>query len=161
MTRAKRELINLGMDSTERFWREWSDQDGELHELYIPCSSAQLYQAYQLMCRRHGIGKPAQQQTLSTVLGTKPGIKIDRTAVRDPGATISRRTQRCVFPRGLQEPPDHYQGTKIEWISDCIADFDKKLEQLQEAGVLPYGASGPKAKPAAAPSSEGHTYATT
>lgn len=158
MTRAKRELIGLGMDSTERFWREWSDKEGELHELYMPCSSSQLYLAYQLLCRRYGIGKPAQQETLSTVLGKKPGVKLDRTAVRAPGVA-TRRTQRCVFIRGLHEPPDHYEGTKVDWISACIEDFDKKLEQLQEAGVLPYGASGPKSKKPADEPSEGAAYA--
>ena len=145
MTRAKRELIGLGMDSTERFWREWSDTEGELHELYMPCTSAQLYQAYTLMCRRLGIGKPAQQETLSTVLGKKPGIKLDRTAVK-PAAALTRRVQRCVFVQGRHEPPVAYDGTKVEWISESIDQFDEALEQLQKAGVLPYGANGPRSK---------------
>lgn len=145
MTRAKRELIGLGMDSTERFWREWSDREGELHGLYMPCSSAQLYQAYQLMCRRLGIGKPAQQETLSTVLGKKPGIRLDRTAVR-PGGKLTRQVQRCVFVDGLWQPPAGDIRTKVDWISDCIDEFDEALEQLQKAGVLPYGASGPRSK---------------
>ncbi|HWH75564.1 MAG TPA: primase-helicase family protein, partial [Methylibium sp.] len=137
MTRAKRELIGLGMDSTERFYREWSDEDGELRALYMPCTSAQLYLAYQLFCRRLGIGKPAQQDTLGTVLGKKPGIKLDRAKVRINGGVT--RQQRCVFVKGLHEPPDHFDGSKLEWISGCIEAFDQALQSLQDDDVLPIG----------------------
>lgn len=135
MTRAKRELIGLGMDSTERFWREWSEDDGELRPLYMPCIGAQLYTAYQLFCRRLGIGKPAQQDTLMTVLGKKPGIKLDRGWARVDGGV--KRQHRCVFTRGLHEPPDYYEGSKLEWLSGCVDAFGKALEALQDDGVLP------------------------
>jgi putative DNA primase/helicase len=141
MTRAKRELIGLGMDSTERFWREWSDPDGELRELYMPCTGAQLYTAYQLLCKRLGIGKPAQHETLSTVLAKKPGLRVSREWVRNAGGV--KRQQRCVLIKGLHDPPDHYDGSRIEWISGCIEDFGKKLEQLQADGVLPPGQQPP------------------
>jgi putative DNA primase/helicase len=145
MTRAKRELIGLGMDSTERFWREWSDPEGELHGLYMPCSSGQAYAAYQLFCRRLGVGKPAQHETLSTVLGKKPGLKIDRAKVRSAAGVT--RVVRCVFLKGLHEPPDHYDGSKLEWMSACVEEFDKQLEQMQADGVLPYGqGASPKRK---------------
>lgn len=140
MTRAKRELIGLSMDSTERFWREWSDPDGELHSLHFPCTSAQLYQVYQLYCRRLGIGKPAQQDTLSTVLAKKPGMKLDRAKLRTPDGGGVARQHRCVFTPGLHEPPDHFDGTKAEWLGDCVAEFDKEVSNLQHAGVLPFGA---------------------
>jgi len=137
MTRAKRELIGLGMDSTERFWREWSDPEGELHELYMPCTGSQLYTAYQLLCRRLGIGKPAQHETLSTVLAKKPGLRVSREWVRNGGGI--KRQQRCVLVKGLHDPPDHYEGHRIDWLSSCVEEFGKKLEQLQADGVLPQG----------------------
>lgn len=137
MTRAKRELIGLGMDSTERFWREWSDPDGELRELYMPCSSGQLYTVYQLFCKRLGVGKPAQHETLSTVLAKKPGIRVAREWVRNAGGV--KRQQRCVLIKGLHDPPDHYDGPRIDWLSHCVDDFNKKLEQMQADGVLPAG----------------------
>ena len=153
MTRAKRELIGLGMDSTERFYREWSDPDGELHELYMPCTSGQLYSTYQLICRRWGIGKPAQQETLSTVLGKKPGIKMDRAAVRNTAGI--KRVQRCIFVKGLHEPPDHFEGSKIDWMSGCVDEFTKRFEQLQEDGVLPYpGGASSRPRKADAPTEE-------
>jgi putative DNA primase/helicase len=137
MTRAKRELIGLGMDSTERFWREWSDPDGELRELYMPCSSGQLYTVYQLFCKRLGVGKPAQHETLSTVLAKKPGIRVAREWVRNGGGV--KRQQRCVLIKGLHDPPDHYDGPRIEWLSNCVEDFNKALERMQADGVLPAG----------------------
>jgi putative DNA primase/helicase len=139
MTRAKRDLIGLGMDSTERFWREWSAPDGELRDLYMPCTSAQLYQAYQLYCRRLGIGKPAQQDTLSTVLGKKPGIKLDRCEARVGGA---KRQHRVVLISGLHDPPDHFDGPRIDWMTGCIEEFAKTFERMQLDGVLPLGGAG-------------------
>lgn len=152
MTRAKRELIGLGMDSTERFWREWSDPDGELRELYMPCTAAQVYQAYQLLCKRLGIGKPAQQDTLSTVLGKKPGVKLAREWVKNTGGV--RRQHRCVLINGLHDPPDHYDGPRIDWLSYCVDEFGKKLEQLQDDGVLPLGAQPARQRKPDAPTEE-------
>lgn len=148
MTRAKRELIGLGMDSTERFYREWSDPEGELHDLYLPGTAAQIYQAYQLYCRRLGIGKPAQAETLATVLGKKPGIKLGREWAKNESGV--RRQHRCVMVRGLHDPPDFYEGTRVEWISGCIKGFDEELEKLQNDGVLPLGS-----QPARSRKSEG------
>jgi putative DNA primase/helicase len=141
MTRAKRELIGLGMDSTERFWREWSEPEGELHELYMPCGGGQLYTVYQLWCRRLGVGKPAQHETLSTVLAKKPGLRVSREWVKNAGGV--KRQQRCVLIKGLHDPPDHYDGSRIDWISGCVEDFGKRLEQMQADGVLPAGQQPP------------------
>lgn len=135
MTRSKRELIGLGMDSTERFWREWSLDDGELRELYQPCLSSQIYRVYQLWCRRMGIGKPAQQETLSTGLGKKPGIKLDRIRVSVAGKPA--RQMRCVLTKDLHEPPDHFDGSKSDWISGCVDAFDQAVTDSQAAGLLP------------------------
>ena len=119
----------------------------------MPCTSGQLYSTYQLICRRWGIGKPAQQETLSTVLGKKPGIKMDRAAVRNTAGI--KRVQRCIFVKGLHEPPDHFEGSKIDWMSGCVDEFTKRFEQLQEDGVLPYpGGASSRPRKADAPTEE-------
>jgi putative DNA primase/helicase len=143
MTRAKRDLIGLGMDSTERFWREWSEEHGELRELYMPCTSAQLYSAYQLFCRRLGVGKPAQQDTLSTVLGKKPGLKLDRREARVGG---TKRLHRVVLTSGLHDPPDHFDGSKLDWMTGCIEEFATRLDKMQDDGLLPQAANKPARK---------------
>ena len=154
MTRAKRELIGLGMDSTERFYVEWTEPDGELRELYMPCTGAQVYLVYQLYCRRLGIGKPAQHQTLSTVLAKKPGLRVSREWIRNSGGV--RRQQACVLVKGLHDPPDHFDGSRIDWLSGCVEEFSKKLEQLQADGVLPVSQqqAGRPAKKSDLPSEE-------
>ncbi len=144
MTRAKRELIGLGMDSTERFWGEWSSEDGELRGLFTPCTSAQMYQAYTLYCRRLGIGKPAQQETLSTLVGKKAGMRLARAKIRSKGGIT--RQMRCVFPPGLHAPPDHVAKPVIDWLTDCVEAFDLELAELQDAGVLPYGGAQASAR---------------
>jgi len=64
-TKAKQDLIALGMDSTERFWREWTTDDLPLP--MGPCRSEDLYTAYRTWCSREGIGKPAQKQSTVVV----------------------------------------------------------------------------------------------
>lgn len=135
MTRAKRELIGLSMDSTERFWREWAEEDGELRTLHQACLSSQVYRLYTLWCRRMGIGKPAQQQTLSTVLAKKPGIQLAQERVRRTGR--ASHTVRCVLTRDDAEPPDSFDGSKSDWLAARFEAFDDELKALQEAGVLP------------------------
>ena len=142
------------MDSTERFYVEWTEPDGELRELYMPCTGAQVYLVYQLYCRRLGIGKPAQHQTLSTVLAKKPGLRVSREWIRNSGGV--RRQQACVLVKGLHDPPDHFDGSRIDWLSGCVEEFSKKLEQLQADGVLPVSQqqAGRPAKKSDLPSEE-------
>lgn len=134
MTRAKRELIGLSMDVTERFWREWADAEGELHSLFMPARNAQIYEAFRLYCRRIGLAKPPMQDTLTTMLAKKDGMLVARCEIRIHGA---KRQQRCCFVPGLHDPPDHYEGPKIDWMTECCEAFDRELEKLQAEGVLP------------------------
>lgn len=52
MTRAKSRLIEYGMPSWERFYRDW--QDGALEYPFISCAGEDLYVAYRRYCERGG-----------------------------------------------------------------------------------------------------------
>lgn len=149
-TRAKRELIGLSMDSTERFWVEWALPDGELHSLFMPARNAQVYEAFRLYCRRIGLAKPPMQDTLTTLLGKKEGMLIARCEVRVGGV---KRQQRCCFTPNLHDPPDYVDKSKVEWMTDCCEAFDRELERLQDSGVLPSAERGGRVR-AGEPSAE-------
>lgn len=143
MTRSKRELIGLSMDSTERFFQELTTtragDEGELAKLCMPATKAQFYQAYTLYCRSIGVSKTPQMETLTTLMAKKPGWKDGRGEVRDKTG-VTTRTVRCLFPPGLSTKPAHVPLSKVDWLTYCIESFDIELSKLQEAGVLPFPA---------------------
>lgn len=57
ITRAKRELIDASMGSSERFLREWQARDLPLP--LVPCKSEDLFDAYRYWCSRTGGRHPA------------------------------------------------------------------------------------------------------
>lgn len=57
MTRAKRELVDASMGSSERFLREWRAKDLPLP--LVPCRSEDLFDAYRFWCNRTGGRHPA------------------------------------------------------------------------------------------------------
>lgn len=136
ITRSKRELIHLSMDSTERFYQEVSDPGGELGKLLRPATQDQYHHAYILYCRRIGVQKPAQQATLCALFVKKPGWQRERTHVRHKtGAHI---TQRFLLPPGARYGAASGLPPKMDWLAECMRDFDLELSLLQDQGLLPY-----------------------
>ncbi|WP_051415149.1 DUF5906 domain-containing protein [Marichromatium purpuratum] len=133
MTHAKRDLVELGMDSTERFYRDWSS--GEIDpDLYRPCTSHDLYDLYRLWTRREGIPKAAQKQTLLTAIGKKPTIR-----KADERYLIGHNTKRgmVVFPTDRPMPDGvHRQqwiGNQIEAFRAAMTEARRSLGELEAA----------------------------
>lgn len=136
LTRAKRDLIELSMDSTERFWRDWTA--GELDVPCCPCLSRDLYQAYQRWARGEGVPKTAQLNTLIGVIGKKPGVRtgafwyykthhhnnLDRTKGRiviPPDTLIAKEFQHD----GVRE--------QMKWLTDGVLAFQDAIAQERAA----------------------------
>ena len=66
VTEAKRELIELGMDTHERFYRQW--KEGELPVAYAPCLSMDLYRGYQRWCQERGERAVAREVVFSATM---------------------------------------------------------------------------------------------
>ena len=83
MTTAKAELIDLSMDSTERFWRSWiADEIPGVP--CLPCRSQDLYQLYRDWCGSHGYPRYAPDPKLSAELTKRAGCtKKKRRAVHE------------------------------------------------------------------------------
>jgi putative DNA primase/helicase len=76
MTDAKRDLIELGMDSSERFWIDWTEK-----RLPLPvclARSEDVYQAYRHWASLQGVAKPAQLNTCLGVWSKRPGVVRER-----------------------------------------------------------------------------------
>lgn len=121
LTRAKTDLIELGMDSTERFLRDLFD--GSIEELPSTCMrSDDLYGAYRLWCQREGIGKPAQKQTLLTVVGKRPGVRkaVERYLIN---GIVEKR--HVITAPGVTGPEDG--SSRAAWIGHEVCNFGGAL----------------------------------
>lgn len=135
VTRAKRELIELGMDSTERFWLAWVE--GDLPVPCCPCTAQDLYAVYQRWGRAEGVPKLAQLNTLIGTLGKKPGVE---HGPMNYYPNTYYRASEVVKSRILMPPlemiPKQYRKdgikTKTQYLTDCIVTFRQKMEGFGE-----------------------------
>lgn len=123
-TRSKRELIELSLDSTERFWRDWTG--GDLQIPCIPCRSEDLYSGYRFWAQREGVPKSAPAYVLLAALGKKPGARKERTYHYVNGSTTSRRRSMIIWPPGAA-PPDC--EPEIAWLTEHIDKFAAALTE--------------------------------
>ena len=124
ITKAKKDLIELSMDSTERFWRDWSE--GHLPVPYGPVASQNLYQAYRAWAAQEGIPKPAPNNILMAGVGKKPGVRKDRRWYID-GAR--RRQSTFVIPPGCECDPG---GSQERWLGDADEAFQNAMRIWKE-----------------------------
>lgn len=119
MTQAKADLIAMGMDSTERFWVEWTTK--QLPLPVVTCRTEDFYDAYRFYCQRQGISKPAQANTLIA------------QSVKRPGATKARKNiylgqtaekSLCM----LLYPPTADQAAAIRELTDETQAFRDALD---------------------------------
>lgn len=78
MTAAKRDLIDLSLGSVERFLALWQEGDVQLGGEtlpFVPCASADLYQAYKRWCVQEGIARPREQSAFLGQIAKLPGWK--------------------------------------------------------------------------------------
>lgn len=129
MTTAKQELMELSMDHTERFARDWLA--GALEDIpVVPCRSQDLYSLYRLYCSRTGYSKYANEPRFLAEIEKRAGVKKNRAFyLRFNGDKSQRKQARFVFPPGVEPPADK---TREQWITDCLRDFDTGLQSWRE-----------------------------
>jgi putative DNA primase/helicase len=130
MTAAKAELIDLSMDSPERFWQDWVHQ-----RLPVPCRplmAEQLYEVYRVWCGRQGIHRPAPSHIVLAAIGKQPGVLRQPERFSNP-SRLGYLKRRIVYPPGQHQPPAGI--TRVTWLGDCVEASDKALEEYK-AGVL-------------------------
>lgn len=128
LTDSKRDLIDLGLRSAERFWLEWAG--GELDLPYANCSASQAYRAYLRYAQRTGDRYPVQENVFARMVirvsESRAGA-MDVRAVRSGKATWDvggrRRTARLFL---VTDPPLAAESYGA-WARDCVTAFERDL----------------------------------
>lgn len=139
MTKAKADLIEVSLGSTERFHADW--EAGETPHPFCPCSSADLYTAYKRWCAGQGIARPREQTEVISYFGKLSGWYRGHADRYDTTHyTGETRRQRFVIPseeslnqaakrakaEGDYRKPD--AKTKSQWLTDCFWAFKNTLK---------------------------------
>lgn len=125
MTKSKADLIDLGLDSTDRFMRAWLSEEIDGIPV-VPCLSSELFKLYQIWCRRVGIHKAAPQHILLARLGKRRDVKKAKARYGFEGNV---KMAAFVFPEGQFDPPDG--STQAPWLKKCSEEFNTALEDFK------------------------------
>lgn len=123
MTRAKADLINLGLSTPERFYREWSQ--GFLPLPFMCCSAQQLYAGYVRWCTLQGEKFPQTQTFFGRIIDRIGRGEVQRAKVKyDLGNEVKQRT---VYKVGEQPA-----GASLNsWVENASSLFDKALKKYR------------------------------
>lgn len=124
LTRAKKDLIELSMDNTERFWRDLDE--GVLGITASPALSADMYRLYRWWCGREGERFVAANNRLSNTLVKLSGGEIRTDHILEG---MVRKKPRVFIPAGAEPDPG---DTRLKWLSRCVEDFAAKINGILE-----------------------------
>lgn len=145
MTRAKRDLIELGLKPAERFVREWIS--GYLPLPLTVCSAGQLYRAFKRWCAQTGERWPPPQEVFTksakktieqlehqiSKIKAAPIRVLDYKVVKLDDHINGKRAERVWVPDGCN-PPDGL--TMGKWSAMCVSDFEEMLGKfMAESGA--------------------------
>jgi putative DNA primase/helicase len=124
MTRAKADLVELGLRPAERFAREWLSQDMDLP--LHPCSTGQLYKAFQKWARTTGERNPPNQAYFSTAV-----TKYARDRVSTKKASPSPLDAGTAITLWLPSGTGPMEGVRwYDFARDCVASFESPLARF-------------------------------
>lgn len=115
-TEAKDRLIEISMDSSERFWRQWSA--GDIKWPYTPAPTMVVYAAYKSWCERRG-EKPLREVVFCAHLHRRM-LKLKKYYL-DPEGPSATPTQRWFFlPKEWRKPDDKSEAVAL---GECLRFF--------------------------------------
>jgi putative DNA primase/helicase len=129
ITASKQDLIDINLESGERFIADWLG--GDLDLPVCPCMSEDLYRAYNDWCKRNGVARPRElNQFVGNIAKTK-GFKRERARIHKDFTFTSDLIQRNV----ICPPAEKYQEThqlsnfknSNQWFTTCVLDFKESL----------------------------------
>ena len=134
-TRAKDDLIDLSLESPERFINDWVN--GDLGLPVVPAASMDIYKAYQRMCKQYGIRFPREKAHFLAKFKDKrktlKGWEPKRVRIYDNVKFLGQPTQtRLILPpnEAMQEK-DRLQVTEklSEWATKGVLKFKQALDK--------------------------------
>lgn len=135
MTDAKRELIDLSLDSPSRFMLafEAGDVDGfpgkHTPKLLSPCLSQDLFDLYHEWCRRVGL-KALNQPRFANALKRKHGAAVERKRY-DSESGLKGPSAISFLKGGHEMPPGRSES---EWIGERVGVFKMALKDFKGMG---------------------------
>ena len=129
MTKSKQDLIDINLESGERFISEWLS--GDIDIPVIPALSEDFYRCYLQWCKRNGVMRPRELNQLIGYVAKIRGWSKDRKRVYTNTHYRGDLVQRTVI-----NPPVAYilESNRLpigkkesEWLTDCIFDFKNAL----------------------------------
>ena len=130
LTKAKDELIEMSLESTERFWYAWINE--ELDDIPVcPVKSEDLYELYRSWCGRVGIGNHASLHRLMGVIGKRVDAKKTQGRYlngRSPTPTMAT----FIFPQGQTQPDGKNQ---TDWLTESVELFRFALSEWKKRGT--------------------------
>lgn len=125
LTKAKRELINLGKDNLLRFYDEWTR--GEIDGIKLmPVMTEDIYELYKAWCSRQGV-KPSPLNRAIDQLSKRQGMRKERK--RYLLSTVQSNPKFFLFPPGGDEmnPGNSESG----WLGQCVDAFRTGLNDYR------------------------------
>lgn len=135
-TRAKANLISLGLSGPERFYREWSK--GALPLPFMCCSAMQLYAAFQRWSHLNGERFPPTQ----TEFGGKVERMAEGTVVRkvikyDAGGIVKQRTAYVVGEKPADKTLTDWFGAASELFEGYLKKYRHVYDQSEQDNPSP------------------------
>lgn len=130
MTRAKRDLVDLSLDSTTRFFRALIGGELEGIRTKTIALATDLYKLYTLWCSQIGVHAAPMPKLINT-LERKHGVKVARKRYSD-GYKILGPHSVCVLPEQITEAPGKHRLVEPErkpeddertWIGNHVQAF--------------------------------------
>ena len=132
LNEAKEDLIELGMESTERFFNEWTRE-------YLPvalpvraCRSEDLYAAYRHWCVSQGVMKPAQLATFVGSIAKRPGVRKARKRHFKNYSHQAEMQSVIITPPGAED----IDGKQA--LADSINAFNEVLKAWKDQSGTPF-----------------------
>lgn len=120
MTKAKRELVDMSMNSTERFWHNF--KSGLIEGITPrPIRSEDFGELYRAWCARSGIKNPAPNHILTGSIGKRRDAHKAQGRFYD--ASGKTRMATFIFPLDQREPP--LGKSQPAWLSSAV-EFARK-----------------------------------
>ncbi len=105
MTRSKQDLIDINLDSGERFLSEWIE--GGLDIPVCPCKSESLYLAYTNFCKRNGVARPRElNQIIGNIVKMRGWSRQKGRIYSDYHFNGDQKQRAIIFP------PEEYYAEK-------------------------------------------------
>lgn len=134
ITKSKQDLIDINLDSTDRFIQEWLDN--ELDYPVCPCLSDDLYKCYSDYCKRNGVVRPRDLGQFSGNLAKSTGwLKIKPRLYSDYNFTGDKKQRAVIVPPEQFYAENHKKQasqTETEWLTTCVLDFKEAMRSQND-----------------------------